>query len=46
MKIIKLWAVIGAFAGLLRAAPLLEKSDVFPTGMAGIALYRIPGIVV
>ena len=46
MKIIKLLALIGAFTGLLRATPLFEKSDVFPTGMAGIALYRIPGIVV
>jgi sialidase-1 len=28
------------------AAPLLEKTDVFPAGMNGIARYRIPGIVV
>ncbi len=33
-------------AGLLRAAPLLETSDVFPAKMGGIARYRIPGIVV
>ncbi len=31
---------------VLRAAPLLERSDVFPAGMNGIALYRIPGVVV
>lgn len=31
---------------VLRAAPLLERNDVFPAGMNGIALYRIPGIVV
>ena len=30
----------------LRAAPLLEKTDVFPAGMNGIARYRIPGTVV
>lgn len=30
----------------LRAAPFLEKSDVFPAGMNGVALYRIPGLVV
>ncbi len=28
------------------AEPLLEKSDVFPAGMNGVARYRIPGIVV
>jgi sialidase-1 len=28
------------------AEPLLKQSDVFPSGMNGIALYRIPGIVV
>ncbi len=28
------------------AEPLLEKTDVFPARMNGIALYRIPGIVV
>ena len=26
--------------------PLLEKTDVFPSGMNGVTLYRIPGIVV
>lgn len=30
----------------MSAAPLLEKSEVFPAKMAGITLYRIPGIVV
>jgi sialidase-1 len=30
----------------LRAVPLLEKTDVFPAGMNGIARYRIPGTVV
>jgi sialidase-1 len=33
-------------AGSLVAAPVMEKTDVFPTGMAGVTLYRIPGIVV
>ena len=28
------------------AEPLLEKSEVFPPGLNGIARYRIPGIVV
>jgi len=34
------------FSSLHAAEPLLEKTPVFPTGMNGIALYRIPGIVV
>ncbi len=34
------------FSCALRAAPLLERSDVFPAGMNGIALYRIPGVIV
>lgn len=46
MKIIQLLALVSAFTGLLSAAPLFEKSDVFPAKMAGIARYRIPGIVV
>jgi sialidase-1 len=33
-------------AALYAAEPFLEKSDVFPAGMNGIARYRIPGIVV
>ena len=28
------------------AEPLLEKSEVFPAGMNGVSLYRIPGLVV
>jgi sialidase-1 len=31
---------------VLAAEPWLEKTDVFPAGMNGIARYRIPGIVV
>ncbi len=31
---------------MLGAASLLETSEVFPTKMAGVARYRIPGIVV
>jgi sialidase-1 len=38
--------LLSVCAGLLQAAPLLETSDVFPQKMAGIARYRIPGIVV
>ena len=30
----------------LHAEPVLETSEVFPTGMNGVARYRIPGIVV
>ena len=33
-------------AALHAAEPFLEKSDVFPAGMNGVARYRIPGIVV
>lgn len=40
-----LW--LGFAVGLVRAAePVMEKSDVFPPGMNGIARHRIPGIVV
>ena len=36
-----------AFSVVGRSAePLVEKTDVFPPGMNGIALYRIPGMVV
>ena len=35
-----------ASLSLLRAAPMLETAEVFPTKMAGITLYRIPGLVV
>ena len=38
--------LLSVCAGLLQGAPLLETSDVFPQKMAGIARYRIPGIVV
>ena len=31
---------------VVAAEPLLEKEEVFPAGMNGIARYRIPGIVV
>lgn len=31
---------------LLASEPLLEKTEVFPAGMNGVTLYRIPGIVV
>lgn len=33
-------------SSLTSAEPLLEKSEVFPPGLNGIARYRIPGIVV
>jgi sialidase-1 len=36
-----------SFCGILASAEsLLEKNDVFPPGLNGIARYRIPGIVV
>lgn len=45
MKLIALLSIL--FIPALHAAePLLEKSEVFPPGMSGIARYRIPGIVV
>jgi sialidase-1 len=31
---------------LIAAEPLLEKTAVFPAGMNGVTLYRIPGVVV
>ncbi len=34
------------FSAGLHAEPRLEKTDVFPAGMNGIARYRIPGIAV
>jgi sialidase-1 len=46
MNLTRLLLLFVTCAGLLRAAPLLETSDVFPQKMAGIARYRIPGIVV
>ncbi len=45
----KLLAIAGLFVTLQvvsAAEPLLEKVEVFPAGMDGIALYRIPGMVV
>ena len=45
MKSIVLILLISALR-LTAAEPLLEKGDVFPPGMNGIARYRIPGIVV
>lgn len=38
------WALLGQNSSA--AEPLLEKGEVFPAGLNGIALYRIPGIVV
>jgi sialidase-1 len=35
-----------SLAALHAAEPFLEKTDVFPAGMNGIARFRIPGIVV
>lgn len=39
-------ALVWATSTLSHAAPILEKTDLFPAGMNGVALYRIPGIVV
>ncbi len=33
-------------APAMATEPKLEKSDVFPAGLGGVTLYRIPGIVV
>jgi sialidase-1 len=41
-----LTAVLALTGWLPAAAPLLERTEVFPPGMNGIARYRIPGIVV
>jgi sialidase-1 len=38
--------LLAPLAALHAAEPLLEKSEVFPPGLNGIARYRIPGIVV
>ena len=46
MKLPRLALLLTICASLLRATPLLESSAVFPVKMAGIARYRIPGIVV
>jgi len=45
MKTILLTLLLSALK-LAAAEPLLEKSEVFPPGLNGIARYRIPGIVV
>ncbi|MEW6156505.1 MAG: sialidase family protein [Verrucomicrobiota bacterium] len=34
------------FVPALCAEPLLEKSEVFPPGLNGVARYRIPGVVI
>lgn len=39
-------ALLIATSSFTHAAPLLEKTDLFPAGMNGVALYRIPGVVV
>lgn len=38
--------ILALFATTATAESLLEKADVFPAGMNGIARFRIPGIVV
>lgn len=43
---VRLLALAGLAAGFLRAAPLLEFSDVFPANHNGIARHRIPSVVV
>jgi sialidase-1 len=45
MKTILLTLLLSALQ-LAAADPLLEKSEVFPPGLNGIARYRIPGMVV
>ncbi len=46
MNPLRLLLLVGLVAGMLRAAPLLETSTVFPVKLGGIARYRIPGVVV
>ena len=46
MHLIRSLLFLFAAGTALRAAPLLETSDVFPAKMAGIERYRIPGVVV
>jgi sialidase-1 len=43
---LKLLAFLLLSSALHAAAPLLEKSEVFPPGFNGVARYRIPGIIV
>lgn len=45
-RLLTLSVLIGATSTLAQAAPSLKKTDLFPAGMNGVALYRIPGIVV
>jgi sialidase-1 len=43
----KSWILLAIMATSVAAAePHLEKIDVFPAGLNGVALYRIPGVVV
>ena len=44
--ILALIMLVGYAQHAAAAEPFLEKVDVFPAGMNGITLYRIPGIVV
>ncbi len=46
MKIIVILLLCITCMSLNASEPLLEQADVFPAGMNGVALYRIPGIVV
>lgn len=46
MKLLSLALLLTTCASLLRAAPLLETSEVFLQKMGGIVRYRIPGVVV
>jgi sialidase-1 len=45
MKAILFSLMLGSVAACV-AAPLLEKTEVFPPGQNGVARYRIPGLVV
>lgn len=40
------WSLLLLAGSLCAAEPRLTQTDVFPPGLNGIALYRIPGIVV
>jgi sialidase-1 len=46
MNLFRLALLLLVTAPLLRAAPLLETTAVFPVKLGGIARYRIPGVVV
>ncbi|MFM1768645.1 MAG: hypothetical protein RJA22_1174 [Verrucomicrobiota bacterium] len=45
-RLVSIAAGLVLLAGSVAAAPRLEKTDVFPAGLNGITLYRIPGVVV